>query len=123
MSTDNNVNERLTALEQRLDAEKAERLALQRLLVPELAAARQELNWNVDYLTRRLEDLKSQPGMDADTAEAFADLYRCLIAQLKVQNAECERLDWLIGVVTRFMEHCRDTDKMLLERGPIGGLS
>jgi hypothetical protein len=123
MSTDNNVNARLTALEQRLDAETAERLALQQLLLPSLHATREELALNVDYFTRRLEDVKSQPGMDADVAEAFADVYRCLIEQLKMQIAERERLDWLIGVVTRFMEHCRDTDKLLLERSPIGGLS
>jgi hypothetical protein len=116
-------SERITQLEQRLAAETSERLALQALLVPSLAETRAELDLNIDYFTRRLEDVKSQPGMDADVAEAFADLYRSLLAQLKMQIAERERLDWLIGVVTRFMEHCRDTDKMLLQRGPIGGLS
>jgi hypothetical protein len=120
MSTD---TERITQLEQLLAAERSERLALQALLVPSLHATREELALNVDYFSAQIEELRVRPDLDAGTREAFEDVYRNLTAQLKMQIAERERLDWLIGVVTRFMEHCRDTDKMLLERGLIGGLS
>jgi hypothetical protein len=116
-------SERIIQLEQRLAAETAEREALQRLLVPSLAETRAELDLNIDYFTRRLEDVKSQPGLDADTANAFEDVYRCLIEQLKMQIAERERLDWLIGVVTRTLESRHEIDLLLLERGSIGGLS
>ena len=78
------------ALKQRLDAEKAERQALEKLVLPPLIELRKDVGLNIDYLTGRVEELKAGGQVpddiyqclayllqrDREAGECFAQLYR-----------------------------------------------
>jgi hypothetical protein len=62
------IDERFAALKaqladvkNRLDTEKAEREALQRMVVPPLAEVRKDLQLNIDYITQRLGGAEGAP--------------------------------------------------------------
>jgi hypothetical protein len=97
---------RLTAHEQQLAVEKAERLALQQTVIPATAETRKELDLHVEYLTGRLESLKARPAGDVDPelVEAIQAAYHGVLQVLKFQNELDDRVRWLTGVVTRDME-------------------
>jgi hypothetical protein len=67
----------LAALREQMNHEKAEREALQQIVVPPLKAVRQDLELNVEFITERLEALKARAagepaGLSADAVmEAF----------------------------------------------------
>jgi UDP-glucose 6-dehydrogenase len=67
---------------------------------------REDLQLNIDYLTERLETLKARPpgGSDDGSAEVFEEIYQGMIQLLKFLNKTDERLDRLVGVVTRSLE-------------------
>jgi hypothetical protein len=93
-------------LNQRLDHEKAEREALQLIVIPPLNEMQKDLQLNIEYFTERLEVLKTRPAGPADDnmAEALAEIYTCQIQLLKVQNQADEHLRWLSGIVMRGLE-------------------
>ena len=79
----------LAALREHMSRERAEREALQTLVIPPLTQVRQDLQLNVDYLTDRLEALKAcaagEPGgISTDAAmkafDAVADGLRSLVS-------------------------------------------
>jgi hypothetical protein len=102
------TDERIAALERQLEHEKAERQALQQLVIPPLTEVRKDLQLNVEYLTERLEALKARPAGNVDDGSITEDLagaYDCLLKLLKLVNGDREHLDWLTGVTTRCAEH------------------
>jgi ribosome modulation factor len=115
------LEDRLVALEQRLDTEKAEREALQQIVVPPLTQVRQDLQLHVDFLTERLEAMKARPAgdMNHELVEDIEEVFRGLIQLLKFLDATDERLDWLVGIVTRNME--RESEWLSLLSAPARG--
>jgi hypothetical protein len=97
----------LATLKSRMDTEKAERLALQQIVIGPLNEVRQNLELHVDFLTGRLEELRSRPRAgsgseaDADVADDIAEIFTGMINLLKLVNRLDERLDWLSGAFMR----------------------
>jgi hypothetical protein len=111
------ANDRICALEAeladvkvRIDTEKAERLALQQIVIGPLNELRQSLDLNVEFFTERLEELRSRPradsgpDADADVADDIVEVYTGLISLLKLVNKLDERLGWLVGAFMRDQE-------------------
>jgi hypothetical protein len=89
------TEERIDALERRLDTERAEREALQKIVLVPLDGVRTKL----DHFTGRLEELRLRRAAsgadDASSVEDITELYRAVTTLLYLHYDLVEGVNWL----------------------------
>jgi hypothetical protein len=111
---------RIAQLERELRTERAEREALQKLVVPEVVETRKDLELNINYLTERLEAFHARPAgePDDDLVEDVEHVIEGLVRLAKLYGELDDRVRWLTGVVTRDLE--RQARLLSIEVEPTG---